>query len=279
MAEVKLDISYEQIRALLIESLGFSAGGNITSLHANMAKLVVEKRIAPDPCVNPGAIHLNPQYELPQKYKNWIEDIIWDLIIEGVVRPGSGNNNGLPWYHVSEYGKTVLGNNPPQPYDPDGYLARVKAIPNIDDVILACLEESLKAFRIHCLLSSMITLGCASEKAILLLIDACQNSLGNPAEKNAFIKKTDTISIKRKHDEFQNIFKAKILPSLPYDIKENLDNYLTGLFSIIRTHRNDAGHPSGKVIQREHLYTYLVTFPSFLEKIYTLIEWLGINSI
>ena len=125
----------------------------------------------------------------------------------------------------------------------------------------------------------MITLGCASEKAILLLIDTCQNSLASSTDKATFIKRTDTISIKKKHDELQNILKTKILLTLPYDIKENLDNYLTGLFSIIRAYRNDAGHPSGKTIQREHLYSYLVVFPAYLEKIYTLIDWLGHNSI
>lgn len=281
MIEVRFDVSYEQLRSLVIESLGSSGGGQVTSLYTNMARLVVQRGIAPDPYANSGTTYMNPQYEIPQKYKSWIEDIIWDLIIEGIVRPGLGDglNNGLPWYHVSEYGRAVLGNNPPQPYDPDGYLGRVRAIPNIDDVILAYLEESLKSFRIHCLLSSVITLGCASEKAILLLIDACQNSLVNSIDKANFIKKTDTISIKRKHDEFQNILKSKILTVLPYDIKENLDNYLTGLFSIIRAHRNDAGHPSGKVIQREHLYAYLVVFPEYLEKVYSLLDWLSQNPI
>lgn len=281
MSEVRFDVSYEQIRSLVIESLGSSGGGQVTSLYTNIARLVVQKGIAPNPYANSGTTYINPQYELPQKYQSWIEDIIWDLIIEGVIRPGRGDgqNNGLPWYHISEYGKTVLGNNPSQLYDPDGYLGRVKAIPNIDDVILAYLEESLKAFRIHCLLSSVITLGCASEKAILLLIDACQNSLASPTDKADFIKKTDTISIKRKHDEFQNILKIKILTVLPYDIKENLDNYLTGLFSIIRAYRNDAGHPSGKVIQREHLYSYLVVFPAYLEKVYALLDWLSKNPI
>ncbi|MDF5710041.1 MAG: hypothetical protein PUP90_20830 [Nostoc sp. S4] len=281
MTQVRLEISYEQTRSLMIETLGSSGKGQIASLHANIARLAVDKGIAPNPYANSETTYINLSPELPRKYKSWIEDIIWDLITEGIVRPGLGDglNNGLPWYHVSEYGKSVLGTQPPQPYDPDGYLARVQAIPNIDGVILAYLEESLKAFRIHCLLSSVITLGCASEKAILLLIDACLNALSNPTDKADFIKKTDTILIKRKHDEFQNILKTKIISALPYDIKENLDNYLTGVFSIIRTHRNDAGHPSGKTIQRELLYSYLVIFPAYLEKVYTLINWLSKNTI
>jgi hypothetical protein len=275
---VKLDTSYEQTRALVIEVLKSSSSGQLTSLHSNVANFSVKKGIVENPA---SANFLNPTYELPRKYKIWIEDILWDLITEGLVRPGLGDglNQGLPWYHVSEYGKTVLMNHSPQPYDPDGYLTEVRDIPNIDDVILSYLEESLKAFRIHCHLSSVITLGCASEKAILLLIESCKAAISNPKDQADFEKKTDTLAIKRKHDEFQNLLKAKIIPFLPKELKENLDNYLIGLFSIIRSTRNDAGHPSGKEIRREPLYSYLVTFPEYLKKVYELINWLSKNKI
>ncbi|AFY61450.1 hypothetical protein [Synechococcus sp. PCC 6312] len=275
---IKLDTSYEQTRALVIEVLKSSISGQITSLYSNVANLAVQKGIVKNPAE---ANFLNPTYKLPEKYKTWIEDIIWDLIMEGLVRPGLGDalNPGLPWYHVSEYGKTVLTTQSPQPYDPDGYLNEVRAIPNIDDVIISYLEESLKAFRIHCHLSSVITLGCASEKAILLLIEAYKVAISNPTQQANFAKKTDTLAIKRKHDEFQNLLNAKISPLLPKELKENLDNYLIGLFSIIRSTRNDAGHPSGKEIRREHLYAYLATFPEYLKKVYALIDWLNNNQI
>jgi hypothetical protein len=110
MNEVRFDVSYEQTRSLVVESLGAVSQGQIASLYANIARLAIQKGIAPAHA-NSGTIYGTPQYELSQKYKSWIEDIIWDLIIEGVVRPGLGDtiNNGLPWYHVLEYGKTVLG--------------------------------------------------------------------------------------------------------------------------------------------------------------------------
>jgi hypothetical protein len=275
---IKLDTSYEQTRALVIEALKSSSSGQMTSLYPNIANLAVRKGVVENPA---SANFLNPTYELPRKYKIWVEDIFWDLITEGLIRPGLGDgvNQGLPWYHVSEYGKTVLTNQSPQPYDPDGYLAEVRAIPNIDDVILSYLEESLKAFRIHCHLSSVITLGCASEKAILLLIEACKAAISNPADQADLERRTDTLAIKRKHDEFQNLLKAKIVPLLPKELKENLDNYLIGLFSIIRSTRNDAGHPSGKEIRREPLYAYLATFPEYLKKVYDLIDWLNNNKI
>lgn len=271
---IKLDTSYEQTRALVIEVLKSSPSGQITNLYYNIANLAVQKGIVEKPF---GVNSSNAPYGLPNKYKVWIEDIFWDLIIEGLVRPGleDGVNQGLPWYHVSEHGKNVLTNQPPQPYDPDGYLTEIRAIPNIDEVIISYLEESLKAFRIHCHLSSAITLGCASEKAFLLLIEACKASISDSTERSNFEKKTDTLAIKRKHDEFRKILETKIVPDLPKELKENLDTYLIGLFSIIRSTRNDAGHPSGKEIRREHLYAHLVTFPNYLKKVYDLIDWLN----
>ncbi|OYQ62878.1 hypothetical protein B9G53_19725 [Pseudanabaena sp. SR411] len=279
MDYVKLDISYERTRTLVLKSLSTSYYGQVTSLYIHVARLAIREGIATDPFANSG--YMNPQHELEQKYNEWIDDIVWDLIIEGIVRPGQGSGiYTLPHYHISEYGKRVLQELSPQPYDPDEYLARVSHIPDIDNVILIYLEESLKAFRINCLLSSVITLGCASEKAFLLLIDACREAMSEPG-KTDFAKKIDkTISIKQKQIEFQDILQNKIIPKLPRgEVKENLEAYLFGIFNIIRSHRNDAGHPSGNIIQREHLYSLLVAFPSYLEKIYSLMDWLNKNSI
>lgn len=285
MTEIKLDISYEQTRTLVIEFLQSSTSGqgDSTNISPDIAKLAVKNGMAADPYANSGTRNLTPSYELPLKYKNWVEDIVWDLIVEGILRPGlrDGINKGFPWYHVSEYGRTVLAGQPAQPYDPDGFLVRVKAIPNIDDVIIAYVDESLKAFRIHCLLSSVITLGCASEKAILLLIEACHDALADSIEQSKFSKSTETLSIKKKHDELQKVIKDKIktVPALPREVKEDIDIYINGLFSVIRRYRNEAGHPSGKFIKKEELFGLLVLFPSYLEKVYALIAWLKTNPI
>lgn len=64
------------------------------------------------------------------------------------------------------------------PYDPDGYLNALRSdVPDVDDVIITYLTESLHTFRIGSLLSSTITLGCASEKALLLRIGAYGDAL------------------------------------------------------------------------------------------------------
>lgn len=40
-----------------------------------------------------------------------VRDIIWDLIVEGIVRPGllTRTESDLPWFHVTEKGRAALG--------------------------------------------------------------------------------------------------------------------------------------------------------------------------
>jgi hypothetical protein len=41
--------------------------------------------------------------------------------------------------------------------------------------------------------------------------------------------------------------------------------------------RNDAGHPTGIVFDRERVNSHLVIFPYYLRVMYDLIDWLGAN--
>ena len=205
-----------------------------------------------------------------------VQSIMWDLIIEGVVRPGlnEGVNNNLPFFHITEWGKRSVQGNGPTPYDPDGYLERLRRdIPGLDPVILTYLNESLHTFRIGCLLSSTIALGCASEKALLLLIEAYSASLPEASQKK-FRSNTEGRMIKRQFDEFRKMLDSDLRARLPSNLQDGLDVELNAIFDIIRNQRNDAGHPTGKEIERERAYANLVVVPVYFKKVYALIDWL-----
>ena len=109
-------------------------------------------------------------------------EIMWDLIIEGVLRPGDSNGSQVfPHFHLTERGIELVKHGVASPYDPDGYLKRLDSdSPGLDPIIRMYVEESLSTFRIGSLLSSTITLGCASEHALLNLIDAYAQALPTP---------------------------------------------------------------------------------------------------
>jgi hypothetical protein len=58
-------------------------------------------------------------------------------------------------------------------------------------------------------------------------------------------------------------------------IKEDLDTHFAGILSVIRTFRNQSGHPTGRIIDREQAYVLLQLFIPHCRKMYQLRDHLG----
>lgn len=84
--------------------------------------------------------------------------------------------------------------------------------------------------------------------------------------------------IKHQFDEFRKMLDSELRARLPGNLQEGLDVELNANFDIIRNQRNDAGHPTGKEIERERAYANLVVIPVYFKKVYSIIEWLESNS-
>lgn len=210
--------------------------------------------------------------------ENKIREIVWDLIIERVLTIGDYHNDSWPWLSLTEYGKKYIGSEYPLPNDITGYFTRLtNEIPQIDLVIKTYLEESIRTYNINQLMSSTITLGCASEKALLLLIESYQTSFTDEAKKASFLKKIENKSIKVKFDEFDKSIN-QILASLPYGLREYYSRNLGGIFEMIRNNRNDAGHPTGKSIDKDTLFVSLQLFIPNCKYVYTLITHFNQNN-
>ena len=184
---------------------------------------------------------------------------------------------GAGWGSEPKYGKEKLKDHN-TPYDPDGYLNRLRfAISTIDPTIVTYITECLHAFRIGCLLSATITLGCAAEKAILLLVETYTDALlTGPKEK--FRKATNGKMIRMQYAELNKAMENHLTPKLPSDVKDGLDTALTTVFNMFRSHRNDAGHPTGKALTREEVYALITAFPLYVKKAYELLDWIKSNA-
>src|SRR5690606_3174973 len=98
------------------------------------------------------------------------------------------------------------------------------------------------------------------------------------AESNAtygsrFTSAAKERTILQKFRKFKAAMDQHVLPHLPGDIKEGLDIDFAGILSVIRTFRNDSGHPSGKILGREQTYVLLQMFVPYCKKIYQLIDF------
>jgi hypothetical protein len=224
---------------------------------------------------------------LDEDKDNWrrVEQVIHEFYIDGIIIPGSKTNRNtlgvshflqFPLFKLTEFGERVVSQKEYQPYDPDGYLQKIQSnIPDIDQVIIRYLAECLACFRHNLLLASAVMLGCAAEKSILILIDSFANSLQSP-DKTNFLKETNTFMIKPKYEALWKRLQPKV-QSLPMNLRDNLGNIIDRIFDLIRTTRNDAGHPSGNIIEKETVHANLLLFPIFCKRIYKLISHFNIN--
>jgi hypothetical protein len=281
----------QELRAIILECLSKPRQHRdpplaVDALYGEVAEIAKARDLKHDT----GASLVNAWHDdrngYPKLHDAWmgrIWSVVWDLIIEGVLRPGIENSGSwaLPNVYVTGFGKQVL-RHPATPYDPGGYLERLhERVPNVDPVIITYLAESIEALRRNCLLSSTVTLGCASEQAMLLLIektgDAC-----SPATRASFQSAMAKLrSIKQQNEEYRNWLdshlRARLKADKGNDWTSEMENALLFLFNYFRVLRNDAGHPTGTKVSRDQATANLVVFPHYLRLVYDLIEWLGAN--
>jgi hypothetical protein len=214
-----------------------------------------------------------------------IRECIWGLIIQGLVVPGAPGissdayGSNLPWLQVTEWGKTCLEKGEYVPYDAGLFLSRLRAqIPALDPVIELYLKEALISFRSGCYLSTAVMIGVASERVLILMRDAIHAAIAQQDGKKKFIEKTENQIAKRIYEAV----KSKIDPvreQLPAPLPDSIGTALDGIFAEVRQTRNDAGHPTGRVVDREEAYALLQLFPVYARSGYALLAWLGQNPL
>jgi hypothetical protein len=283
------EITEEELRSIVIECLRKPTQPgppflSLDTLRADVAQIAMERQLkhktSSGGLVNAASQFRGHQPVLNEVLQGRVWAIIWDMLIEGILRPGAEDRPdwSLPYVYVTAFGKEAL-RDLSTPYDPDGYLRRLKdKVPNLDPVILTYLAESVETLRRNCLLSSTVTLGCASEQAMLLLIEKTADSL-NQAKRQAFDAAFAKLrTIKQQNVEYRNWFASNLQSRLKVDKDTDwlseIDNALTLLFSYFRVMRNDAGHPTGTKVSREAASANLMVFPHYLRLIYDLMEWL-----
>jgi hypothetical protein len=201
---------------------------------------------------------------------NLLLEVFWNLFREGIITLGTNDQNAeFPWFRISEFGKQVLDNQEPYFFqDVAGYEALIRArVPQIDPITLIYLKESVQAFKSGCVLSASVMIGVASEHSFLKLLDAIE---ANPTHSITFATVHRERTILRKLNAFKRILDQN-LNLLPARVKEDLDTQFMSTVSMIRNFRNESGHPSGRIIEREQCYILLQLFIPCCEKIYQLI--------
>ena len=111
-------------------------------------------------------------------------------------------------------------------------------IPNLDSVVEQYYLESLRTCQNGFYISSVISLGAASERTINCLAETVSQLMQN--HKNDIDSKRSIYALTR----YLVDNSAALFKSLDATLRNELKERLTGLANIYRLNRNDAGHPS-----------------------------------
>lgn len=206
-------------------------------------------------------------------------EVMWRLIIQGVITPGSNlSNPNLPFFRITDYGHKVLQEERFIPHDPTGYLdelhATFKTISG--DVPIAYAGEALRCFTTGCNVASVLLLGVAAESVFLQLCDIVSKSIKDTARREKFDKLPNHVRPRHKWI----VAELEKLPRKTRNsISESLDVHISSLYELIRRQRNDAGHPQKDVpdIGRDLAFTYFKLFPSYVQDVEALAQYCATN--
>jgi len=217
---------------------------------------------------------------MPSIDREKVRQILWEFVLQRLLMIGRNEfDTDFSAISITPYGKQVLESGELLPYDPDGYLGRLKTeIPNLDPTIEDYVFESLHAYQSGLMLSCAVMLGGASEQTFLIFMQTFTDAMTNLTEKNRFQKLQECINTKQKFDQTKTKL-MNIRTTLPKDLSNELESKFDGIFNLIRLARNDAGHPSGHKIERDMAYANLLSFRIYCKKMYELIDYFVSNKI
>ena len=108
-------MTYQDVRSLVVECLTKEPARGcprstltVQGLFAKIAEIAKTRDLKLDVSPSPPAAWLM-NYDVPELHPNLrapVWSIVWDLIIEGILRPGNGTGEPfeLPHIHITEYG-------------------------------------------------------------------------------------------------------------------------------------------------------------------------------
>lgn len=179
--------------------------------------------------------------------------------------------SGTWLWAVTDRGRQVVESGDYEPDDPEGYLRRLRErIHNLDDLVALYAKEGLRAYRASCYLASAVMLGVASERAFQLLGDAFA----------AWLPETEAAKFRSTFDNPKRHYQTKFVEfrkrveshkqELPPGFSDSMALSLDSVLDLLRINRNEAGHPTGRRIDRDDAYINLQMFACYVEKMFGL---------
>jgi hypothetical protein len=189
-----------------------------------------------------------------------LRELVWALIVEGVMTIGSDQaNENWPHLSLTEYGEEVVNNPEANPHDVADYLARIRASGPMDEIEERYVTQAIQAYLKGLPDASAVMLGAASEHLIISLIeDIAEKDAASSAAANAALQGKALGMLRFARDYFKAREKQ-----LPHELRASLDSTFASVGDLLRLSRNDAGHPALPNVGREQCFVNLQLYPKY----------------
>jgi hypothetical protein len=207
----------------------------------------------------------------------------WHLARIGAVAVPGSSIHALPFKMpqllLTERGRQLLAAGDASPHNPSRYLNAVrKRIAQPDDVVVSYLREAVEAWRCGLSRSSLVMLGCACERLVLMLAEAIASRNCPPWSAKLDKKLKTRVFISDVFDDVRDaLMNLREDKRLPKDLGDALDRKLTAIFDHARGLRNQSGHPTGADVTGEDAEGGLLLFPGFCALVDKLVQ--SVNSL
>lgn len=185
---------------------------------------------------------------------------------------GSGDHvsAGMPLHVVTTRGRAMLERKASSPHDSDRFIASLRLrVASPDEVAMGYLVEAIGAWKSGLNRASVVMLGCACERIILVLADHVVRVGVEPfsAKLGKMLSPDKPSNIS---DVFTLVRDAVIAAAedkrLSHELAPDVvDRRFTPIFERARRLRNRSGHPTGDDIHAEEAEAGLLLFPDFHE--------------
>lgn len=247
-------IDREILRNCLLESLRRKPQTQYENLKYEVAEVARERGL-PVQNISRGQAYVE------QSDHRRLRELIWALIVEGVVTVGMNDSDpAWPFLSLSELGEDFVKGNRASPYEDADYVQRIESVAPFDPVEEVYVREALEAFRRGLPNAAAVMIGAASEQLLILTLG--EIALRDPAAKPKAAKVLDGPAlgmVRFAQDHFE-----KGAMKLPRELREQLPTTFAGIASLIRVTRNDGGHPALPGVDRGRCFVALQLFPEYL---------------
>jgi len=159
----------------------------------------------------------------------------------------------MSFFFITERGIKLLLDQDFDIYESDAYISN---LPQLDDITTAYIKESISSFNSNLFISSIVTLGIASESLVLDIARTLQTKSGD-TNLNNLLQNINT-SISTIINKIDSLCSGKV---------KGYDSYykpsVYGTSNLIRNYRNQYNHPQLSSVNVDDIRALLITFKGY----------------